>query len=249
MARFFIDRPHLRVGHRDPHHGRGAISITRLPISRYPTIAPPSVTIAATLPGGLGQGRRDSVTQVIEQSMTGLDGLLYMSATSEATGVSTLTLTFDSSVNPDTAQVQVQNKLAVATPSLPQIVQQQGITVSKANPGFLMVLGFVSEDGSMDQRDIADYVKATISDPLSRVNGVGSVRVFGAATRCASGSTTGKLDTYRLSVAEVTPPSARRTRRAVGQLGGTPAIPASSSNATITGQDRLQTPEHSAPSW
>ncbi len=241
MARSSSTGHHLRVGHRDPHHGRGAISITRLPISRYPTIAPPSVTIDATYPGASAKavGTRDAGDR---ESMTGLDGLLYMSATSEATGVSTLTLTFDSSVNPDTAQVQVQNKLAVATPSLPQIVQQQGITVSKANPGFLMVLGFVSEDGSMDQRDIADYVKATISDPLSRVNGVGSVRVFGARYAMRIWLDPGKLDTYRLSVAEVTAAVRRENAHAAEATRRHAANPASSSTATITGQDRLQTP-------
>ncbi|HQY48701.1 MAG TPA: efflux RND transporter permease subunit, partial [Usitatibacteraceae bacterium] len=156
MARFFIDRPIFAWVIAILIMVAGALSITRLPISRYPTIAPPSVTINATYPGASAKAVEDSVTQVIEQAMTGLDGLLYLSATSEANGTATVTLTFDSGVDPDTAQVQVQNKLAVATASLPAIVQQQGIRVSKANPGFLMVMGFVSEDGSMDQRDIAD---------------------------------------------------------------------------------------------
>jgi multidrug efflux pump len=244
MARFFIDRPIFAWVIAILIMVAGAISITRLPISRYPTIAPPSVTISATYPGASAKAVEDSVTQVIEQSMTGLDGLLYMSSTSEATGVSTITLTFDSAVNPDTAQVQVQNKLAVATPSLPQIVQQQGITVSKANPGFLMVMGFVSQDGSMAQRDIADYIKATIADPISRVDGVGSVRVFGARYAMRVWLDPGKLDTYRLSTAEVIAAiRAQNAQVAVGQLGGTPAIPGQQLNATITGQDRLQTPE------
>ena len=244
MARFFIDRPIFAWVIAILIMVAGAISITRLPISRYPTIAPPTVTINATYPGASAKAVEDSVTQVIEQSMTGLDGLLYISATSEANGTATITLTFDSSVNPDTAQVQVQNKLALATASLPQIVQQQGTRVSKANPGFLMVMGFVSQDGTMDQRDIADYVKATIADPISRVDGVGSVQVFGARYAMRIWMDPGKLNTYRLTPAEVIAAiRAQNAQVAVGQLGGTPAVPGQQLNATITGQERLQTPE------
>jgi len=244
MARFFIDRPIFAWVIAILIMVAGALSITRLPISRYPTIAPPSVTINATYPGASAKAVEDSVTQVIEQAMTGLDGLLYLSATSEANGTATVTLTFDSGVDPDTAQVQVQNKLAVATASLPAIVQQQGIRVSKANPGFLMVMGFVSEDGSMDQRDIADWVKATIADPISRIDGVGSVQVFGARYAMRIWLDPGKLDTYRLSTAEVIAAiRAQNAQVAVGQLGGTPAVPGQMLNATVVGQERLETPE------
>ncbi|MBX3715699.1 MAG: efflux RND transporter permease subunit [Burkholderiales bacterium] len=244
MARFFIDRPIFAWVIAILIMVAGALSITRLPISRYPTIAPPSVTINATYPGASAKAVEDSVTQVIEQAMTGLDGLLYLSATSEANGTATVTLTFDSGVDPDTAQVQVQNKLAVATASLPAIVQQQGIRVSKANPGFLMVMGFVSEDGSMDQRDIADWVKATIADPISRIDGVGSVQVFGARYAMRIWLDPGKLETYRLSTAEVIAAiRAQNAQVAVGQLGGTPAVPGQMLNATVVGQERLETPE------
>jgi multidrug efflux pump len=244
MARFFIDRPIFAWVIAILIMVAGALSITRLPISRYPTIAPPSVTINATYPGASAKAVEDSVTQVIEQAMTGLDGLLYLSATSEANGTATVTLTFDSGVNPDTAQVQVQNKLAVATASLPAIVQQQGIRVSKANPGFLMVMGFVSEDGSMDQRDIADWVKATVADPISRIDGVGSVQVFGARYAMRVWLDPGKLETYRLSTAEVIAAiRAQNAQVAVGQLGGTPAVPGQMLNATVVGQERLETPE------
>ena len=244
MARFFIDRPIFAWVIAILIMVAGALSITRLPISRYPTIAPPSVTINATYPGASAKAVEDSVTQVIEQAMTGLDGLLYLSATSEANGTATVTLTFDSGVDPDTAQVQVQNKLAVAMASLPAIVQQQGIRVSKANPGFLMVMGFVSEDGSMDQRDIADWVKATIADPISRIDGVGSVQVFGARYAMRIWLDPGKLETYRLSTAEVIAAiRAQNAQVAVGQLGGTPAVPGQMLNATVVGQERLETPE------
>ncbi len=244
MARFFIDRPIFAWVIAILIMVAGAISITRLPISRYPTIAPPSVTISATYPGASARAVEDSVTQVIEQAMTGLDGLLYLSATSESNGVTTITLTFDNAVNPDTAQVQVQNKLAVATPLLPSIVQQQGISVSKASPGFLMVMGFVSEDGRMDQRDLSDYVRATLADPISRVDGVGATRLFGARYAMRVWLDPGKLDTYRLSTTEVIAAiRAQNSQVAVGQLGGTPSVPGQQLNATITGQERLQTPE------
>ena len=244
MARFFIDRPIFAWVIAILIMVAGAISMTRLPISRYPTIAPPSVTISANYPGASARAVEDAVTQVIEQAMTGLDGLLYIASTSEGNGQSTITMTFDSGVNPDTAQVQVQNKLAVATPSLPQIVQTQGISVSKANPGFLMVIGFVSEDGSMDQRDIADYVRGSVTDPVSRIDGVGNVRLFGARYAMRIWLDPGKLDTYKLTPAEIIAAiRAQNAQVAVGQLGGTPAVPGQQLNATITAQERLQTPE------
>jgi multidrug efflux pump len=244
MARFFIDRPIFAWVIAILIMVAGAISVTRLPISRYPTIAPPSVTISANYPGASARAVEDAVTQVIEQAMTGLDGLLYIASTSEGSGQSTITLTFDSGVNPDTAQVQVQNKLAVATPSLPQIVQTQGISVSKANPSFLMVIGFVSEDGSMDQRDIADYVRGSVTDPISRIDGVGNVRLFGARYAMRVWLDPGKLDTYKLTPAEIIAAiRAQNAQVAVGQLGGTPAVPGQQLNATITAQERLQTPE------
>ncbi len=244
MARFFIDRPIFAWVIAILIMVAGAISVTRLPISRYPTIAPPSVTINATYPGASARAVEDAVTQVIEQAMTGLDGLLYIASTSEGSGQSTITLTFDSGTDPDTAQVQVQNKLAVATPSLPAIVQTQGISVSKANPSFLMVIGFVSGDGSMDQRDIADYVRASVMDPISRIDGVGNVRLFGARYAMRIWLDPGKLDTYKLTPAEIIASiRAQNAQVAVGQLGGTPAVPGQQLNATITAQERLQTPE------
>jgi multidrug efflux pump len=244
MARFFIDRPIFAWVIAIVIMLAGGISITQLPISRYPTIAPPTVTINATYAGASAKSVEDSVTQVIEQNMKGLDGMLYLSSTSESNGRSTITITFQNGTNPDIAQVQVQNKLQLATPLLPQIVQQQGVSVSKANPGFLMVLGFVSEDGSMEQRDIADYLIANLTDPISRVAGVGSVQVFGARYAMRIWLDPDKLKTYKLSTSDVTAAvRAQNQQVAVGQLGGTPAVPGQQLNATITSQGRLQTPE------
>src|SRR5688572_15250082 len=244
MARFFIDRPIFAWVIAILIMVAGAISITRLPISRYPTIAPPTVNVSANYPGASAKVVEDSITQIIEQNMTGLDGLIYMSSTSSSNGSAGVTLTFESGTNPDIAQVQVQNKLQAALPLLPQIVQTQGVRVNKANPGFLMVLGFVSEDGSMDRVDIADYLNTSISEPVSRLQGVGGVQVFGARYAMRIWLDPNKLDTFKLTTAEVIAAiRAQNAQVAVGQLGGTPAVPGQQLNATVTSQGRLQTPD------
>jgi multidrug efflux pump len=244
MARFFIDRPIFAWVIAIIIMLAGVLSLSQLPISRYPDIAPPSVTIGATYPGASAQAVENSVTQVIEQAMTGLDGMDYMSSTSDSNGSVSVTLTFSTGTDPDIAQVQVQNKLQVATPLLPQIVQQQGLRVNKASSGFLQVIGFVSEDGSMGRQDISDYVSTNIVDPLSRVEGVGSVQVFGGKYAMRIWLDPGKLNTYRLAPSDIVASiRAQNAQVAVGQLGGTPAIDGQQINATITSQDRLQTPE------
>ena len=244
MARFFIDRPIFAWVIAIIIMLAGVLALTQLPISRYPTIAPPSVTINANYPGASAQAVENSVTQIIEQSMTGLDGLDYLSSTSDSNGSVSVTLTFKTGTDPDIAQVQVQNKLQGATALLPQVVQQQGIGVTKASSGFLQVLGFVSEDGSMDRNDISDYVSSNIVDPLSRVPGVGSVQVFGGKYAMRIWLDPGKLNTYKMAPADVIAAiRAQNAQVAVGQLGGTPAIDGQQINATITAQDRLQTPE------
>src|SRR5690606_30028208 len=186
----------------------------------------------------------DSVTQIIEQNMTGLDGLLYMSSNSSANGLASITLTFQSGTDPDTAQVQVQNKLQMAQPLLPQEVQRQGITVKKTTSSMLQVLAFVSEDGSMDANDVADYVGTNLVEPLSRVAGVGNIQVFGGKYAMRIWLDPNKLDTYRLSTNEVIAAiQAQNAQVSVGQLGGTPSTQGQQLNATINAQDRLQTPE------
>ena len=244
MARFFIDRPIFAWVIAIIVMLAGALSITQLPISRYPSIAPPSVSINAFYPGASAQTVEDSVTQIIEQSMKGLDGLLYMASTSQSDGGVSVRLTFASGVDPDIAQVQVQNKLQLAIPSLPQIVQQQGISVSKANPGFLMVVGFISEDGSMTRDDISDYVASNLVDPLSRVEGVGNVQVFGGKYAMRIWVDPEKLNAYKLAPGDVVAAiRAQNAQVAVGQLGETPAVPGQQINATVTAQGRLSTPE------
>ena len=244
MARFFIDRPIFAWVIAIIVMLAGALSMLRLPVSQYPVIAPPQVSINASYPGASAQTVEDSVTQIIEQNMKGLDGLIYMSATSDSDGNVQVTLTFQNGTNPDIAQVQVQNKLQLATPLLPQIVQQQGLNVVKSSTGFLMVVGFVSEDGRLDGDDISDFVTARVVDPLSRVEGVGDIEVFGSKYAMRIWLDPNKLDTYKLSPTDVTAAlRAQNQQVAVGQLGGNPAVKGQQLNATITAQQRLQTPE------
>ncbi|HEX7046810.1 MAG TPA: efflux RND transporter permease subunit [Gammaproteobacteria bacterium] len=244
MAQFFIDRPIFAWVIAIIIMLAGALSITQLPVSMYPSIAPPTVTINASYPGASAKVVEESVTQVIEQSMTGLDGMIYMSATSESTGRAQITLTFENGINPDIAQVQVQNKLQLAMPLLPQEVQRQGVNVSKSSSGFLMVVGFVSEDGSMSKDDISDYVAANIVDPISRVPGVGNLQVFGSQYAMRIWLDPYKLDAYKLTPNDIIAAvQAQNQQVSVGQLGGAPAIDGQQLNATITAEGRLQTEE------
>ncbi|MQP75877.1 multidrug efflux RND transporter permease subunit SmeE [Stenotrophomonas sp. MYb238] len=244
MARFFIDRPIFAWVIAIIIMLAGALAMLKLPISMYPDVAPPAVSISASYPGASAKVVEDSVTQIIEQNMKGLDGLIYFSSNSSSNGQASITLTFESGTNPDIAQVQVQNKLQLAMPLLPQEVQRQGINVAKSSSGFLNVVGFVSEDGSMDEHDISDYVGSNILDPLSRVPGVGSIEVFGGKYAMRIWLDPNKLQTYRVSVDEVNAAvRAQNAQVAVGQLGGAPAVKGQQLNATINAQDRLQTPQ------
>ncbi len=244
MSRFFIDRPIFAWVVALIIMLTGLLSITRLPIARYPNIAPPSVAITASYPGASAQTVEDSVTQIIEQNLTGLDGLIYIHSTSDNAGNVSIVLTFASGTNPDTAQVQVQNKLQQATPLLPQIVQLQGISVNKTNSSFLLAIGFVSEDGSMTGGDIADYLATNVVDSLSRVDGVGGVQLFGAKYAMRIWLDPDKLNAYSLTPADViSAVQGQNAQISIGQLGDTPSVPGSQLNATITALGRLQTPE------
>ncbi len=242
MARFFIDRPIFAWVIAIVIMLAGALSILTLPVSQYPSIAPPTVVINASYPGASAKAVEDSVTQVIEQKMTGLDGLLYMASASDSFGRATVTLTFDAGTNPDIAQVQVQNKLQLALPLLPQAVQQQGVQVAKSSRNFLMVIGFVSQDGSLKQVDLADFLVSSVQDPLSRVTGVGEVQVFGSQYAMRVWLDPAKLMKFGLTPGDVQ--AAIRTQNAqvsAGQLGGTPAVEGQGFTASITAQSRLET--------
>ncbi|MYM36243.1 efflux RND transporter permease subunit [Duganella sp. FT94W] len=244
MSRFFIDRPIFAWVVAIVIMLGGVMAILGLPISQYPSIAPPSISITGTYPGASAKTVEDAVTQIIEQKMKGIDGLRYMSSSSDSTGGVNITLTFKSGTNPDIAQVQVQNKLQLATPLLPAAVQQQGLVVAKATKNFLLVLGFVSEDGSMNNADIGDYVTANVLDPISRVEGVGDVTNFGSQYAMRIWLDAAKLQSYQLTPADVSAAvSAQNAEVSAGELGGLPAVGGQQLNATVTAQSRLQTPE------
>ena len=244
MARFFIDRPIFAWVIAIVIMLAGGLSILTLPVSQYPAIAPPAIAINATYPGASAKTVEDSVTQVIEQKLTGLDNLLYMSSQSDSYGRATVTLTFDAGTDPDIAQVQTQNKLQLAMPLLPLAVQQQGVQVVKSARNFLMVVGFVSKDGSMTRTDLADFLNSTVQEPLSRVTGVGEVQVFGAQYAMRIWLDPAKLNSFRLTPGDVQAAiRAQNNQVSAGQLGGTPAVAGQGFTASITAQSRLQTVE------
>ncbi|MCX6956791.1 MAG: efflux RND transporter permease subunit, partial [Verrucomicrobia bacterium] len=244
MAKFFIDRPIFAWVIAIVIMLAGALSIESLPISQYPSIAPPTIAIGATYPGASAKTLEDTVTQVIEQRMNGIDHMRYMASTSDSAGNVTITLTFDAGADPDIAQVQVQNKLQLAMPLLPQEVQQQGVRVTKSVRNFLMVLGFVSTDGSMTRDDISDYVAANVQESISRIQGVGDIQLFGSQYAMRVWLNPDSLANYRLTIGDVTAAmQAQNAQVSAGQLGGTPSVPGQRLTATITAQTRLETPE------
>ncbi|EHR8054764.1 efflux RND transporter permease subunit [Salmonella enterica] len=244
MANFFIRRPIFAWVLAIILMMAGALAIMQLPVAQYPTIAPPAVSISATYPGVDAQTVQDTVTQVIEQNMNGIDNLMYMSSTSDSAGSVTITLTFQSGTDPDIAQVQVQNKLQLATPLLPQEVQQQGISVEKSSSSFLMVAGFVSDNPNTTQDDISDYVASNIKDSISRLNGVGDVQLFGAQYAMRIWLDANLLNKYQLTPVDVINQlKVQNDQIAAGQLGGTPALPGQQLNASIIAQTRLKDPE------
>lgn len=247
MARFFIDRPIFAWVLAIITMLAGVMAVLTLPIAQYPSIAPPAIAISATYPGASSKTLEDSVTQVIEQKMKGLDKLSYIASTSESSGSVTITLTFENGTDPDTAQVQVQNKLALATPLLPQEVQQQGVRVTKSANNFLNVLAFVSEDGKLNGSDLSDYVAANVQDPISRVEGVGDTMLFGSQYAMRIWLDPSKLNSFNLTPLDVkTAIQAQNAQVSAGQLGGLPSTASQQLNATITAQTRMKTAEEFA---
>jgi len=247
MARFFIDRPIFAWVLAIITMLAGVMAVLTLPIAQYPTIAPPAIAISANYPGASSKTLEDTVTQVIEQKMKGLDRLSYIASTSESSGSVTITLTFENGTDPDTAQVQVQNKLALATPLLPQEVQQQGVQVTKSANNFLNVLAFVSEDGKLNGSDLSDYVAANVQEPISRVNGVGDTTLFGSQYAMRIWLDPSKLNSFNLTPLDVkTAIEAQNAQVSAGQLGGLPSAANQQLNATITAQTRMKTAEEFA---
>ncbi|TAM89815.1 MAG: efflux RND transporter permease subunit, partial [Candidimonas sp.] len=243
MVNFFIDRPIFAWVIAIVLMLAGALSITTLSVEQYPSIAPPSIQIQATYSGASAKTVEDTVTQVIEQQMNGIDNLLYMSSTSDDSGQARITLTFAPGTNPDTAQVQVQNQLQLATPLLPQAVQLAGIKVTKSSSSFLMLLAFVSTDHSMSKYDLANYLVSHVQDPVSRVNGVGTVTVFGTQYAMRIWLDPNKLTRVGLTPVDVVNAlQDQNVQVAAGQLGGTPAVPDQMLTATIRQATLMRTP-------
>lgn len=244
MSLFFIDRPIFAWVLAIIVMLAGVLSIPQLPVAQYPDIAPPTISVSASYPGASAKTVEDSVTQIIEQKMTGLDGLQYISSTSSSSGSARVDLSFSADTDPDLAQVEVQNKLQLALPQLPAAVQQQGTRVSKSSSGFLQIIGFTSTNGQMSQTEIADYITTQIQDPISRVEGVGNTQIFGAPYAMRIWLDPLKMSMYKVTTTEVKAAiQAQNTQISAGQLGGTPALPNQPMNVTVTAQSTLQTAE------
>jgi hydrophobe/amphiphile efflux-1 (HAE1) family protein len=241
MSRFFIDRPVFAWVLAILVMLGGVLAIMGLPIAQYPTIAPPAIQVNAVYPGASASTVENSVTQILEQNMKGLDHLLYMSATSDSAGNVSVTLTFQAGTDPDIAQVQVQNRLQQANSQLPAEVQQQGISVRKSSSSFMSLIAFKSDDGSMNSQDIADYVGSHLLDPISRLEGVGDVTQFGTQYAMRVWLDPNKLTSYQLTPLDISNAiKAQNSEVTVGQIGGTPAIQGQMINATITARNRLE---------
>jgi multidrug efflux pump len=244
MSRFFIDRPIFAWVIAIVIMLAGLLAITVLPVAQYPDIAPPSVVINATYPGASPETVENTVTQIIEQQLTGLDGLAYFSSTSDSTGAASITATFTAGTNPDIAQVQVQNKLQLAVPRLPNEVQRQGVVVNKAQAGFLLIGALYDETGKLTTSDLGDYIASKLQDPISRITGVGQTTLFGGQYAMRIWLDPLKLNNYALTPDDIsTAITAQNAQVSAGQIGAQPAVPGQELNATVTAQSRLQTPE------
>ncbi|HVJ05601.1 MAG TPA: efflux RND transporter permease subunit [Candidatus Saccharimonadales bacterium] len=244
MSKFFLDRPVFAWVIAIAMMVGGGLAIYSLPISQYPPIAPPSIAVTARYPGASAKTVEDSVVQIIEQKMTGLDRMLYMSATSDSSGQGAITLTFAPGTDPDVAWSKVQNKLQLAMPMMPEVVQQQGVTVSKSTRNYLMLVGLVSSDPSVDANDLSDYAMSQIQPSLGRVAGVGEVEAFGSQYSMRVWLNPDKLTQYNMTVDDLV--AAIRTYNvevSAGQFGGLPSVSGQRLNSSIVVQSLLKTPE------
>ncbi len=244
MPRFFINRPIFACVIAILVMLAGILSIKTLPVSQYPAIAPPQIAINAVYPGASAQTVQDTVTQVIEQNLNGIDNLIYMSSTSDSSGAVSITLTFKAGTDPNIAQVQVQNKLQLVVPHLPDVVQRQGISVVKSTRNFLLIVGLVSEDGSMDRNALTDYMVSHLQDVISRLDGVGEILLFGTQNAMRIWLNPTKLHAFNLTAGDVTAAlQAQNAQVSAGQFGGLPAVAGQQLNATITARNLLKTPK------
>ena len=247
LSKFFLDRPVFAWVIAIIMMVAGGLAIYNLPISQYPPIAPPSIAITSFYPGASAETVENSVTQIIEQKMTGFDKMLYLSATSDSAGASRIELTFAPGTDPDLAWAQVQNKLQLAMANLPEVVQRQGVKVSKSTRNYLLIVGLVSQDGSMDGNDLRDYAQSNLEKVLARVPGVGEVETFGSQYAMRVWLNPDKLTNYRMTIQDViTALRAYNVEISAGQFGGAPAVEGQRLNAAIIVQSLLKTPEEFA---
>ena len=243
LSRIFIDRPIFAWVLAIIIMLGGIGAILGLPIAQYPDVAPPQVTVRASFPGANAQTIQNSVTQVVEQSLTGIDGLLYFQSSSSSRGQVTITATFDKGVNPDIAQVQVQNQVQQSVARLPTQVQQQGLVVRKSNPDFLLIVGVYDSTDKLTNQDVSDYLVSNLQDPLGRIKGVGDTNVFGSQYAMRIWLDPAKLARVQLMPSDIiTAIQAQNAEVAAGEIGGQPSSNEQMLNATVTAQSRLQTP-------
>lgn len=244
LSKFFLDRPVFAWVIAIVLMVAGGLGIYNLPISQYPPIAPPSIAIDSFYPGASAETVENSVTQIIEQKMTGFDDMLYISATSDSSGASRVELTFVAGTDPDLAWAKVQNKLQLAMASLPEVVQRQGVKVSKSTRNYLLLVGLISEDGSMDGNDLRDYAQSNLEKVLARVSGVGEVMTFGSQYSMRVWLNPDRLTDYHLTIQDViTALQAYNVEISAGQFGGAPTVVGQRLNASIIVQNLLKTPE------
>ncbi|HWK48997.1 MAG TPA: efflux RND transporter permease subunit, partial [Steroidobacter sp.] len=244
LAKFFVGRPIFAWVIAIVIMLAGTAAITTLPVAQYPDVAPPTVAIMANYVGADAQTVENSVTQIIEQQLTGLDGLLYFSSSSSSNGQANIQVTFEQGTNPDTAQVQVQNKVQQALPRLPSSVQQQGVTVVKSQNDFLMIVAVSDTTDTAHASDLADFLVSNMQDPIARVHGVGGVQVFGAQYAMRIWLDPAKLLSYNLMPSDVRAAiESQNAQVSAGKIGGMPSLPEQQLNATVTAQSKLQTPD------
>jgi hydrophobe/amphiphile efflux-1 (HAE1) family protein len=244
MVNFFIDRPIFAWVLAIVVMLAGALAVRTLPIAQYPAIAPPAISIQATYPGASADIVQSTVTQVIEQNLSGIDHLLYFGSESDADGTMTITLYFEQGTNPDIAQVQVQNKLQLATPLLPEEVQLEGLRVAKATRNFLLVIGFYTTDPTLSSEDVSDYIASNVQDPISRTNGVGDYQLFGTQYAMRVWLDPAKLNNFGLTPVDVNNALlVQNLQVPVGELGGLPSVSGQRLHATIRGPERLTNAE------
>src|SRR3954451_17552277 len=242
MPQFFISRPVFAWVISILIMVLGAIALTKLPVAQYPSVAPPSISVTANYAGASAETLQETVTSIIEQQLNSIDNLLYMSSSSDAAGLATVTLYFLPGTNPDTAQVQVQNKVQLATPSLPQTVQQQGVVVAKATRNFMMFFTLSTTNDSLDEVALGNYIASSVLDPIRRVTGVGEANMFGSQYAMRVWLNPEKLTSYGLTAAEVNNAIQNQNQQVpIGQIGATPSIKGQLLNVIMQGRTTLRT--------